>query len=175
MLLKPYIKFPLLFGFLASVCVFISLIILNKTLNINPLGGKKEIGIIFLIIAMILAVSATRKANEGAISLRSGYGVSFSTTIIFSIFSLLFLYIFLQILAPNVLPQYILTTQTELIKNKSQIIVNGISEQAYEDALSGINKTTLKSILIDDFIKKIFLAIIPSFMISLYFKRRFIN
>lgn len=172
--LKPYIKFPLLFGFLASICVFISLIILNKALNINPLGGKKEIGIVFAIIAMILAVSACRKANEGAISLRDGYGISFSTTIIFSIFSLFFLYIFLQILAPDVLPEYILGTQSELIKNKTQIIKNGISEQAYEDALNGIKKTTLKSILIDDFIKKIFLAIIPSFMISLYFKRRFI-
>ena len=174
MLLKPNIKYPLIFGFLASICVFISLIILNKALNINPLGGKKEIGIVFVIIAMILAVRACRKANEGAISLRNGYGVSFFTTLIFCAFSLVFLYLFLEILAPNVLPEYISSTQNELMKNKTQIIKNGISEQAYEDALNGIKKTTLQSILIDDFIKKIFLAIIPSFMISLYFKRRFI-
>jgi Protein of unknown function (DUF4199) len=175
MLNRPYIKYPIIYGFLAGVFCFCFLLFLQIGLNINPLGGKKEVGIVFVIIAMILATSAMRKANGGAIEFRAGYGICFSTTIIASIASLGFLYIFLEIISTNTLPQYIQNTTAELVKNKVQIIKNGISEDSFLEALKNIKITTLKSILIDDFIKKIFLSIIPSLMVSLYFRRRFIN
>ncbi len=174
MLNKPSFKFPFLYGFMASICFLILLIFLYIVLNINPLGGKKEVGFVFVIFAMIFSVKAVREANGGAISIRNGYGISFFTNLVFCFFCIIFLYIFLENIAPNALKEYIDTTEAELIKNKTQIIKNGISEQAHSDALKGIKTTNVKSILIDDFLKKIFLSIIPSLMVALYFKRRFV-
>lgn len=174
MLNKPLIKFPIIYGSLAAVFIFFYIIILDKVLLINPLGGKKETGIIVLIGAMILAVIQVRAANGGGLELGKGYMVCFATTIWASLLSLVFLYLFLNFIAPNCLPEYIKATSDELLKNKGQIIKNGISEQDYNEAYKNIQTTNIKSILIDDFIKKIFLSIIPSFMISLYFRRRFL-
>jgi Protein of unknown function (DUF4199) len=175
MLNNQQIKNPLLYGFLAGICCFLFLILLQYGLNINPLGGKKEVAVVFLIIAMILATLGVRKANGGAINFKNAYGVCFFTTIITIIVSAFTLYIFLEYISPNTLPEYVQKTSDELLANKVQIIKNGISEQAYDEALKNIKITDKKSILIDDGIKKIFLSIIPSLMISLYFRRRFIN
>jgi Protein of unknown function (DUF4199) len=175
MLDKPAYKYPLFYGFIASICCFLFLVILHKVFNINPLGGKKEVSIIFLIVGMALAVSAVRKANGGGLDFGSAFRICIFTTIISCFFSLLFLFIFLNYISPNVLPDYINTTTIELAKNKIQIIANGISETDFNDAYSNIKGTSVKTILIDDFIKKIFLSIVPSLMISLYFRRRFIN
>ena len=174
MLKKPHILYPIIYGALAGFGCFMFLIILYNVLNINPLGGKKETAILFVIIAMIAAVAQTRKANGGAIEFGKGYTVCFSTSIISAIVSVIGLYIFLTILSKNSLPEYIQYTSNELVKNKAQIIKNGISETDYTEALKNIKITSVKSILLDDFIKKIFLGIIPSLMISLYYRRRFL-
>lgn len=175
MLNKKEIKYPIIYGFLASICCFLLLIILQNGFSINPLGGKKETGFVFVIFAMIWAVKEVRHADGGGITFKKGYGICFLTTIIASLFSVVFLYIFLEYISSDTLPNYISSTTAELIKNKDQILKNGIPASAFNDALSNIKITNLKSILIDDFMKKIFLSIIPSLMISLYFRRRFIS
>ena len=175
MLNKPEIKYSIIYGFLAGICCFLFLLFLQNILIINPLGGKKETGIVFLIITMILAVRAVRQKNGGAIDFRVGYGICFLTTLIASITSVVLLFVFLEYISINCLADYVEATTQELLKNKVQIIKNGIAETAYNDALVNIKITNIKSILMDDFIKKIFLSIIPSLMISLYFRRRFIS
>jgi hypothetical protein len=175
MLNKPEIKYPLIYGILASIFCFIFLVVLYKIFNINPLGGKKETSIIFLIIGMVLAVRSVRIANGGGIEFGTGFRVCVFTTIITCILSLGFLLIFLQYIAPNSLTEYINVTSIELAKNKTQILANGISEIDYNEAFNNIKITNNKAILIDDFIKKIFLSIVPTIMISLYFRRRFLD
>jgi Na+/H+-dicarboxylate symporter len=175
MLNQPYFKYPLFYGILAGIATFLLLLVMQFGFHINPLGGKKEVGIIFVIIAMVLSVSQYRKANNGGLEFGKAFGICFFTTIISGFISLLLLWIFLNIISPNSLSEYINFTVNELIENKIQIIKNGISETDYADALNNMKKTSVKSILEDDFIKKIFLAIVPSFMISLYFKRKFID
>jgi hypothetical protein len=172
---SPYFKYPVIYGTLAGIATFVLLIFLQVGLNINPLGGKKEVGVIFLIVAMVAVVSAYRKANGGGIEFGKAFSLCFFTTIITSIVSMLLLYLFLNYISPSSLPEYIAATADQLTVNKDQIIKNGISETDYSDALSNIRKTTVKSILEDDLIKKIFLSIVPSLMISLYFRRKFID
>ncbi len=175
MLNKSIIKFPIIYGTLAGLACFLFLIFLYNVLKINPLGGKKEVAFVFIILGMILSVWATRKADGGAIEFGKAFGVTFFTTLVAGIISILLLSIFLENLAPTCLDEYIVATKTELIKNHDQIIKNGIAETDYIDALNNIKLTSIKSILIDDFIRKLFLAIIPSLMISLYFRRKFID
>lgn len=175
MLNKPYIKYPTLYGVLAGISCFLFILLLQKGLAINPLGGKKEVGIIFLILAMILAVQKVRSANRGAINFKNAYGICFFTTLVTIIISVITLYVFLQFISVDTLPNYIKNTTDELVLNKSQIIKNGITEEAYNEALKNIKITNIKSILMDDMIKKIFLSIIPSLMVSLYFRRKFID
>ncbi|MES2797703.1 MAG: DUF4199 domain-containing protein [Bacteroidota bacterium] len=175
MLNKPEIRYSFIYGLLGGFCCFLFLIFLQNMLNINPLGGKKETGIVFLIIAMILAVRTVRQKNGGAIDFKVGYGICFLTTIIASLTSVALLFVFLEYISINCLAEYVETTTKDLLKNRDQIIKNGIAEMAYNDALANIKITNVKSILMDDFIKKIFLSIIPSLMISLYFRRRFIS
>ncbi len=175
MLNKKEIKYPIIYGFAASICCFILLVALQNGFNINPLGGKKETGFVFVILAMILAVQQVRKADSGGITFKKGYGICFLTTLIASFLSVVFLYIFLEFISTQTLSNYVNVTTAELLKNKEQIIKNGISATTFNDALSNIKITNLKSILMDDFMKKIFLSIIPSLMISLYFRRRFIS
>jgi hypothetical protein len=175
MLNKPEIKYPLIYGFSASIFCYFTLILLSNILKINPLGGKKEVAFLFIILAMILAVWQARKAFGGAIEFGKAFGICFFTNLIASILSSAFLYFFLIKQAPNILPEFIANTSKELLNNKAQILKNGISEEAYNQAIDSLKNTNLQSIIMDDFVKKSFLGIIPSILISFYFKRRFIN
>jgi uncharacterized membrane protein len=175
MLNQPYFKKPLIYGSLAGIANFLLLLVMQFGFSINPLGGKKEVGILFLIVAMVMAVSTFRKTNGGGLEFGKAFGICFLTTIICSFVSIVLLYIFLNYISKGSLPEYILKTANELTVNKIQIIKNGISETDYSDALTNIKKTSVNSILIDDLIKRFFLSIVPSLMISLYFRRKFIN
>jgi Protein of unknown function (DUF4199) len=175
MLNKPYVAFPVIYGILAGIATFLLLLIMQFGFDINPLGGKKEVGVIFVIFAMIFVVAGFRKSNGGVIEFKQAFGLCFITTLIASVVSMIFLYVYLQTISPTILPEYISKTAQELTLNKTQIIKNGIAETDFNDALTNIKKTSVKSILQDDFIKKLFLSIVPSFMIALYFKRKFIN
>ena len=80
------------------------------------------VGIIFLILAMILAVQKVRSANGGAINFKNAYGICFFTTLVTIIISVITLFMFLQFISVDTLPNYIKNTADALVLNKSQII-----------------------------------------------------
>jgi hypothetical protein len=176
MLNKPSIKFPLLYGSIIAITNFLFLMVFTKGLSVNPLGGKKEVlSLLLLPIGMIFAVKATRLANGGGLDFGKGFSACFSTTIIACALFFGLLYVFLIYVEPNLITEYINNTSLQMLIDKDQTIKNGISEEVFNDAFENIKKTDVRSIIWDDIIKKILIGIIPSLMISLYFRRRFID
>lgn len=141
--------------------------------QINPLGGKKEPAYVFILMAMILAVRQIRIENKGEISQKNAYILAFSVHLVASLVAMAGIWCLLNFYKPAILSDYVTTTKNILIQNKKQIIANGIDETIYNEQVAALSKTTVGAIAQDDFYKKLLLSIIPCFMISLYFKRKY--
>lgn len=164
----------LLYGTIAGLCCTTVCVLLD-VFKINPLGGKKEPAYVFILVAMVLAVRQVRFNNDGQLMQRNAYFSAFLVNIVASLVAMVGLWWLLEYYRPEILHEYIATTKQILIANKKQIIYNGIDEKTYLEQVMQISKTTIGALMQDDFYRKLLLSIIPCFMISLYFKRKFVN
>jgi hypothetical protein len=170
MLNKNYWKTVIYASSGASVVSVLFVVFLYKGLQVMPLGGKKEVVAVFLIIAMLLAC-LVNKRQKVISSFKENFGLCLWVSISTCLFTCIGLWLLFDYSFTNMITEYVMLTEKTLLANKNNILGSGITEAAYKEALINLKNTNMQSILTDHVIKQLFIGIVPSLMISLYFSK----
>lgn len=166
---KDFFKIALVWSFVAALLSIVFIYFLYENLQINPLGGKKEVVVVFLILAMIAANHFYKQKQK--VSFKVAFSMCFMVSVFTIILTCVFFGFLLESKFPTMIAEYVASTKALMLQNKTQILNSGIDDEAFSLAIKNLNKTDTRAILTDHVIKQLFLGIVPSLLISLYYHK----
>ncbi len=172
---QSFAKNLFLFGSVAGVVCFLYCFVLD-VMGIIPLSGKLFPSNLFVLVAMILAVKNYRKHNPDAIlHFWEGLVVSVLTASIAAVLLALLMYVYFATAHGQSLIQvFIKQALVEYAGGKAQI-VKETNEAYYNSLIAGIKAISPSSIAWSEIKQRPLIAILPSIMISLYFRRQYVK
>lgn len=166
-LLAVPIKYGLVGGIL-SVLIFSIIYVLGK----NPLIIYRDFDFSFLLLPIFIAFSIKEfRDNWNNRSLKFGEGmtVGFINYLIVATISGVFIFIFLNI-ESFMLAEYI-SDRSLLIMNIKDDMIKTMGQEVYQQTYNDLQDTTAYVIALDDFLKKIFIGLFLTIIISIIFKK----
>ncbi|WP_026994600.1 DUF4199 domain-containing protein [Flectobacillus major] len=172
---KYFLRTTVLYGSVAGILCFVYCLALNA-LGIIPLSGKLFPSNIFILVAVFQAVKTYRKHNpDMTMHFWEGLSVSMLTAIIASVVIAVILYIFYSSdYGHNLIAQFVEQALKEYIGAKAQI-VKETNLDYFNSLIAGIKAIDPSSIAWTEIKQRPLIAILPSIMISLYYRRQYIN
>jgi Protein of unknown function (DUF4199) len=176
---KSFLKTVLLYGVIAGLLTLLYCWIIQQTGQI-PLDGKKAPSLMLSLICMVLAVKAYRKSNpDETLHFWEGFVVANITNLVGACVSALGLYVWLSSDGNTILSDYISQTISMLqVPNVKLEYVKEMGIESFNSIISGFKVLSPKNIATDEIIGlkgKIPLGILTSVMISLYYRRQYLN
>jgi len=168
---KNALKFGVIAGFVCLVYCFVL-----DLLGIIPISGKLFPSNIFILIASIFAVKAYRKNNpDETLHFWEGLSVCFITALTASVLVGAGLYLFYSTEhGQMLLSQFVVEAVKEYSMAKQQI-VKETNPEYYNSLIAGIKAIDRTSIAFTEVKQRPLIAILPSIMISLYYRRQYVK
>jgi hypothetical protein len=176
---KSFIKNILLYGIIAG-CLTMTYCFFIRAMGGVPLDGKKAPTIILSMICMILSVKSYRKNNpDETLHFWEGLVVANLTNLIGACISAIGLYFWLSSNGSDVLTTYINESiKTLNIATVKDGYIKEMGEASFKSLIEGFKILSPKNIASDEITGlkgKLPLGILISIMISLYFRRGYVN
>jgi Protein of unknown function (DUF4199) len=176
---KSFFKNILLYGLLAGLLTLAYCFVM-RMLGEIPLDGKKAPTLLLSMFAMILAVKAYRKFNpDETLHFWEGLVVANLTNLVGACVSAIGLYFWLSGSGNTVLSEYISASiKTLQIASVKDGYIKEMGVESFKGLIEAFKILSPKNIAVDEIIGlkgKIPLGVLISIMISLYFRRGYIN
>lgn len=176
---KSFLKTILTFGAISGALTLVYCYILH-TIGQIPLDGKKAPSIMLSVICMVLAVKTYRSHNTDAtLNFWEGFAVANLTNILGAIISAMGLYIWLSNAGESILNTYITQTINMLQTNAVKIgYVKELGIASFNEVIKAFRILSPKDIAVDEIIGlkgKFPLGLLVSVVISLFFRRQYLN
>lgn len=176
---KSLLKNVVLYGFLAGLLTMIYCYVLYAN-GAVPLDGKKAPTILLSMVCMILSVKSYRKVNpDHTLHFWEGLVVANLTNLVGALVSAVALYFWLSGSGSSILSTYISESiQTLQIATVKAGYVKEMGEASFKELIDAFKILSPKNIAVDEIVGlkgKFPLGVLISIMISLYFRRGYVN
>ncbi len=164
------IAVPLRYGLLGGVVVIV-LFLLFYFLHLNPLVNIKFIDILIFGIFIFFCLKEYRdRYNGGELHFWQGMSAGMINYFTIALISALFILIMTTLIDPGLVPDYI-STRLDFLELNKQPLVETMSENAYNEAVTGVKSTTAFDLALDDFLKKSIIGLFLSSIISVLLRK----
>jgi hypothetical protein len=164
------ITVPIKYGIIGGGLVIL-LFMIFYFLGKNPLIEIKMVDIFLLAVFIFFSLKEFRdRYNNRELHFWQGLSGGMITYFTIAIISALFILILLVIIDPGITTNYIESRVALINENKEQL-VESINEQAYLDALAGVEKTTPLDLAFDDFLKKSIIGLFLTIIIAVILRK----
>ena len=151
--------------------IIIFLFLLFYFLNRNPLLEIKYIDLPLLGIFIFFALKEFKvRYQDGELRFWQGITGGMITYLTIAVISGLFILVLLNLIDPGITESYIESRVALLVENK-QTLIESINEQAYIDAMEGVQSTTAVDLALDDFLKKSIIGLFLTIIIAVILRK----
>ena len=171
MIKNQLIAVPVRFGSIAGLLCIVLFVVL-RLMEVNPLVESRIVDLVLIPIFLYFGLKDFRDyRNDGIMHYWQGMTVGVITYLLMALISSVWIMIFLELIDPSLLSQYI-SDRVALIEGSKQQIAEQMGEQTYLDAKSEIYRITTLDLAIDDFLKKSIIGLMLTIMISVILRKR---
>ncbi len=171
MIKNPLFRVPLRYGLIGSafsVVMFLFLYLIHK----NPLITTKIFDVIVLLIFLVFAMKDYRSRQEGGkLFFWQGMTVGMVVFIVVAALSAIFIYFMLAHWDTDLLQSYINDRIAYMELNKTQMLEK-LDEPSFDLARDAVLQTSAFDLAIDDFLKKSFIGLFLTIILSLIFRKQ---
>lgn len=170
--LPPLVGTPLRFGLVGgvlSIFLFLGIYFYNE----NPLivFRKFDFGFLLLPVFIFFSIREFRDyKNGGELRFWQGMSVGFLTYMIVAFLSAFFIWIFVDFFEPQLLAGYI-ADRTQLIVSMKEEMIAQLGESIYDKTYAEIQQISVLEVALDDFLKKIFIGLFLTIIISVLLRK----
>lgn len=172
MLKNPIVKVSLKYGAIGGLLAIILLIVLYAV-GQNPLLSTKKIpfGIILIPLLVFFSIKEFRDYfNNSELRFWQGLVIGFVNYLIIALISAAFIWAFLSYYDQEILKELINFNVLNFEQNKTGFIET-FDQATYDKVLADIRKTTVYHIALDDFVRKMLIGFISTFIISIFLRK----
>ena len=172
MLKNPIVKASVKYGVIGGLLAVILLIVLHA-IGQNPILSTKKIpfGIILVPLLVFFNMKEFRDYfNNGELRLWQGLVIGFVNYLIIALISAIFIWAFLTYYDQEILKELINFNVLNFEQNKTGFIET-FDEATYDKVLADIRNTTVHHIALDDFVRKMLIGFISTFIISIFLRK----
>lgn len=160
------VKYGLIGGLLV-VFLYLLFYFLGK----NPLLEIKYIDLPILGIFIFFALKEFKvRFNDGELRFWQGITGGMITYVTIAVISGIFILILLNVIDPGITQSYI-ESRVSLLNENKETLIESINEQAYADALEGVQNTTATDLALDDFLKKSIIGLFLTIIIAVILRK----
>lgn len=160
------VKYGLIGGLLV-VFLYLLFYFLGK----NPLLEIKYIDLPILGIFIFFALKEFKvRFNDGELRFWQGITGGMITYVTIAVISGIFILILLNVIDPGITQSYI-ESRVSLLNENKETLIESINEQAYTDALEGVQNTTATDLALDDFLKKSIIGLFLTIIIAVILRK----
>jgi len=164
------ISIPLKYGAIGGGLVIL-LFVVFYFLGKNPIIEIKYVDILLLAIFIFFSLKEFRdRHNNRELHFWQGVTGGMITYFTIAIISALFILVLLVIIDPDLTTNYI-ESRISLLNENKDALIESINEQAYIDALNGVEETTPMDLAIDDFLKKSIIGLFLTIIIAVILRK----
>lgn len=171
--LKPIVAVPLRFGLYAGgISIFLFFVL--YLLGYNPLIIYRNFDFSFILLPIFIYFSIKEFRdfnNDNALEFWQGMSVGFFTYVTIAALSGLFLFLFLEVGDPQLLTGYV-ADRIQILDDKKEEVVERLGEIAYNKTYSELKMVTAFHLALDDFLKKLFIGLFLTIIISVLLRRK---
>jgi len=154
-LINPYWVVPFKYGLAGGIISVLLFLVLQWT-GENPLIKGSLFGFFFIPIFVFFAVKEFKKYYGGGfLHFWQGMSIGFFTYMLLAIISALFVWIYLEVINPQLLQDYI-TNRVELMAGSRANLIERLGQQTYDNSLASVRGATPWDLALDDFLRKVF-------------------
>lgn len=172
MLKNPLLKVPAKFGLIGGLLAATLFVILYAA-GQNPLLTTKKMpfGIILVPLLVYFSIKEFRDYfNSRQLRFWQGLAIGFVNYLIIALISATFMLAFLSYYDQGLLQELINFNILNFERNKAGF-VETFDQETYEKVLVDIRKTTVHHIALDDFVRKMLIGFISTFIISIFLRK----
>ena len=161
---------PLRYGLMGGA-ISIALFLIFYFMDLNPLVNIKFIDLVILGIFIFFCLKEFRdRYNGGELHFWQGMTAGMMTYMLIALISAVFILIMTGAIDPQLVGDYI-STRLDLIELNKQTLIDTIDEKAYSETVAGVKNTTAMDLALDDFLKKVFIGLFLSSIISIVLRK----
>ena len=161
---------PFRYGLIGGGLVIV-LFIVFYLLQLDPLVNIKIIDMLLLAIFIFFALKEFRdRYNNRQLHFWQGMTAGVTCYLTVAITSALFILIMTVIIDPAMTTNYI-EGRLALLSENQEKLVETMDEQAYADAVAGVNATTPTDLALDDFLKKSIIGLFLTIIIAVILRK----
>lgn len=170
--LRPIYAVPLKFGLVGGAMIallFAGIYFFGK----NPLVVYRQFDFGFLLLPLFLFFSIREFrdfGNNGELRFWQGMTVGFLTYMLIAFLSALFVWVFVSAVDGQLLAGYV-GDRLRLITTMKEEMIAQMGEAVYERAYSEVQGISVLEVAIDDFLKKIFIGLFLTILISVFLRK----
>jgi uncharacterized protein DUF4199 len=164
---NPLLKTAVNFGAMSGLCSFAVFLGLYYK-GINPLGNASWLGWWIPVVFICIATKIYRdRFLAGEISYGQAMKIGLTTAMAASFLFVLLIYIFASLIDSNVVTMY----KNEALKGMEETKFI-FSDEMYEEAIESIEKINIRNIAFNDFLTKMFGALLVSLVTAAVYRRK---
>lgn len=165
------IAVPLRFGSIAGLLV-IGLFLTLYFLESNPLIEARIVDLVLIPLFLFFGLKDFRDyRNEGILHYWQGMTVGVILYLLMALISAVWILIFLEIIDPQLLVDYIANRQELLMESKARVI-DQMGEETFIRSQEELNSISAWDLALDDFLKKSIIGLMLTIMISIILRKR---
>lgn len=168
---SPYLVVPFKYGMVGgvlSIALFFVLLLLDE----NPLINGTLFSFFFIPIFVFFAIKEFKKYyNASYLHFWQGMTIGFGTYMILAMLSGIFIWIYLELLDPDLLVDYI-ANRVELMRGSKENLVDRLGQDTYDTSLASVQAATAFDLAVDDFLRKVFAGFFITTVISVVMRQR---
>jgi hypothetical protein len=158
------------YGITGGALVVALLLILYFTRN-NPLVNARYSDIIVQLVFVLFGIKEFRDVkNHRVLHFWQGMSVGCAISLTIALVSAVSILI-LTSADQGLLPDYI-RQNIEFVQENRDVLVETIDENAYEDTLANLQRTSVTDLVLDDFLKKSIIGLFLAIIISIILRKK---
>ncbi|MEQ9424785.1 MAG: DUF4199 domain-containing protein [Cyclobacteriaceae bacterium] len=171
MLKNPLFGVPIKFGTIGGA-MFILMFCITYGIDKNPLIDLKFFDFILIPIFLFTAMKEYKDyRNNGILHFWQGMTVGVGTYLLMAAVSAFFVTIFLTLIDPAVIDQYI-SSRLEMLEGKQAEMVEMMGQSTYTKTRDDLINTSAGILALDDFLKKCLIGLLLTIPIAVILRRR---
>jgi hypothetical protein len=171
MMKNQLIAVPLRFGSIAGALVVVLFLVLYF-MQVNPLLESRVVDLVLIPIFLYFGLKDFRDyRNDGILHYWQGMTVGVIIYLLMALISSLWIIVFLELIDPELLNNYILD-RLQLIEGSKSQIVDQMGEQTFLDSKAELRFITSFDLALDDFLKKSIIGLMLTIMISIILRKK---
>ena len=169
---NPLIAVPVKYGFVGGM-LSILVFVLVYQLDRNPLTVYGNFDFSFLLFPIFIAFSLKDfrdNWNDKSMKFWQGMTIGFINYSAIAIISAIFIFLFLTFIDHTLLTEYISDRSLLIVEMKDEMIKT-MGQAVYETTYREVQETTAYVIALDDFLKKVFIGLFLTIILSVIFRK----